>query len=235
MKITTTNTIIGATIQLGAVSGICVDAHFDKVDQIARNAHLMEDGSVLCPGCYEDVQHDRRTDHSPGAWLRAVVPWSPLHRCRLCPSVEDAPLVGPTVPPGDVDTHVQGVSLSHGGASPPEGTVEPQLEESVFEPYRGEGWADIILPPPPPWRATQEGPAAPGNTVEEYVERPRIHPTMVCDACWDTELVLSYEPGEEGWYRCHCGYLHKPHNVRQEIAPCASGELPHGFSPVSHM
>jgi len=232
MKITTTHII---TIQSGPVSSPVASP---QLLEIARNAHLMEDGSVLCPGCYEDVQHDRRTDHSPGAWLRAVVPWSPLHRCRLCPP----PLVGPVMPPGDVDTHVQGVSLSHGGASPPEGTVEAQLEESVFEPYRGEGWADVILPPPPPWRAPEQGPAAPGDTVspgkipvEEYVERPRIHPTMVCDACWDTELVLSHEPGEEGWYRCHCGYLHKPHNVRQEIAPCASGELPHGFSPVSHM
>ena len=68
----------------------------------------------------------------------------------------------------------------------------PEETESPFEPYRGEGWADDLLGPPP----------APPRVV---------HPTMVCTDCGDDELVLSHEPGEEGWYRCYgsCA-LHRP-------------------------
>lgn len=156
----------------------------------------------------------------------------------------------------------------------PDPTVEeinlrpPAEPESPFEPYRGEGWCDDLLPPiilPPPLQdivdhllvaRPPEGPAAPGEPPEDTGDEtmqgswepgpeselrgpetreamrrsllPRVvHPTMVCHECGDTELVLSHEPGEEGWYRCagSCA-LHKP-----RVNP----EIPHGFSPVSHM
>jgi hypothetical protein len=115
-------------------------------------------------------------------------------------------------------------------------TPQEPLEgpESPFEAFRGEGWCDDILLPPPgpitPVPPCSEGPSAPGEPPVRCV-----HPTMVCDECGDTQLVLSHQPGEEGWFRCTCGILHQPHELRQEIPPLASGELPEGFSPTTHM
>jgi hypothetical protein len=89
--------------------------------------------------------------------------------------------------------------------------------ESPFEVFRGEGWCDdVLLPPPgPPVPPCSEGPAAPGDPAEQ------------------SGGATEGYPGDESL-----------DELRQDIPPLASrvertirvtGELPACFRPSSHM
>lgn len=45
---------------------------------------------------------------------------------------------------------------------------------------------------------------------EDSADETPCPPGLMCDECGDTDLRLSHEPGEEGWWRCLCGCLHRP-------------------------
>ena len=84
----------------------------------------------------------------------------------------------------------------------------------------------------------------PGQCASTH-ESAKVHPALVCGDCGDTRLTDDTCNGNPGWWRCHCGILHAPQELPEELqaivdhelvkAPEATGELVEGFTPHRHL